>query len=34
MARPSTAAETPEPADENYDLAEQVGFIIDRKSVV
>lgn len=28
MARSSTAAETPEPADESYDLAEQVGFIM------
>lgn len=28
MARPSNAAETPEPADETYDLAEQVGFIM------
>ena len=28
MARPSSAAETPEPAEEAYDLTEQVGFIM------
>lgn len=28
MSRPSRVAETPEPAEEGYDLAEQVGFIM------